>query len=217
MINTSRSADAPASLAAGKQYNGPDVIDALLRDFRGKCYLCEIPISPREHSVDHRRSQTLFPELKFTWKNLFPACRDCNERRPKQRERTHSERLLDPTCDDVEARLQQTLRYGETQKTELPSFAAQDPADEHATATADELHRLHNSGSVKAAELRDAIRQRVDEVLERILEFQRHGIDTRGPVRTAWEEPLRADFSRRSPFTALLRGRLGAGFEHLFD
>jgi len=217
VINTTRSADPPASLAACKQYSGSDVIEALLRDFRGKCYLCESPISSRDHSVDHRRSQALFPELKFTWTNLFPACRDCNERRPKPRERYQSERLLDPTCDDVEARLLQTLRYDDPQKTELPCFVAQDPADVYAMATAYELNYLHNSGSVKAAELRDAIRQRVDEVLERLLDFQHHGLDTRGPVRAAWEEPLRADFSRRSPFTALLRGRLGAGVEHLFD
>jgi len=217
VINTTRSADAPASLAACKKYNSPDVIDALLRDFRGKCYLCETPISPREHSVDHRRSKTLFPEFIYTWANLFPTCRDCNERRPKPRERSQSERLLDPTCDDVEARLHQTLRTVEPQKSEIPCFAPRDPADVHASATADELDHLHNSRLVKAAELRDAIRQRIDEVLERLLEFQQHGSDTRGPVRTAWEEPLRIDFSRRSPFTALIRGRLGAGFEHLFD
>ena len=213
MINAVRSADAPPSLAAGKKYNAPDVVDALRRDFLGKCYLCESPLSIRQHSVDHRRPRAKFPELEFVWTNLFPSCRDCNERRPAY----PPEGLLDPTTDDVDARLSQTLRRDEGGTTDMPVFRPLEPGDACAAATARELHRLHNSGSVKAAELRAAINDRIDEILERLLEFQRHAGTTRGPVRAALEHPLRGDFSRRSPFTALVRSRLGAGFEHLFD
>ena len=92
MINTPRTPEAPRSLTSGRRYNEPDVVDTLLRDFLGKCYLCETTISAREHSVDHRKPQALFPELIFTWDNLFPACRDCNERRPA----FPAEGLLDP-------------------------------------------------------------------------------------------------------------------------
>jgi hypothetical protein len=109
VINAVRSTDAPGSLAAGKRYNGQDVVDALLRDFRGKCYLCESRLSRRQHSVDHRRPQAQFPELAFVWSNLFPSCRDCNERRPAY----PIGGLLDPTSDDVEAQLHQTLQYEE--------------------------------------------------------------------------------------------------------
>lgn len=213
MINARRSADAPRSLAAGTKYNAPDVVDTLLRDFLGKCYLCEIRISVREHSVDHRRPKARFPDLTYAWSNLFPSCRDCNERRPA----FPPEGLLDPTCDDVEARLAQTTQADARHNSEAPRFAAIDPADTFAVATAQELNCLHNGKSVKAAELRAAINQRIDEILERVLEFRAHGSATRGPVRAAWEEPLRLDFSRRAPFTALVRGRLGAGLEHLYD
>jgi hypothetical protein len=213
VINAVRSPVAPPSLAAGTKYNGRDVVDTLLRDFLGKCYLCEIHITVREHSVDHRRPRAQFPELVCAWANLFPSCRDCNERRPK----IPSGGLLDPTRDDVEARLAQTTQVNAGGTAEVPWFAAREPADALAVATAAELNHLHNSRSVKAAELRSAITARIDEVLQHILDFHTHGSSTRGPVRTVWEEPLRHDFSRRAPFTALVRGRLGAGLESLFD
>lgn len=218
MINAVRSVEAPPSLAACKKYNAQDVVDALLRDFLNKCYLCETRISLRKQSVDHRRSKELFPELKFAWENLCPACRDCNDRRPKPRVRSIADRILNPTCDDVEARIHQTLRYDETCNAEIPCFSARDPADDRAVATAKELEHLHNDRkSMKAAELRAAITRRIDEVLVRVRDLQKYGNATRGPVRAAWEAPLRHDFSRRAPFTALVRGRLGAGLEHLFD
>lgn len=213
MINAVRSPVAPASLAAGRKYNAGDVVDTLLRDFLGKCYLCEIRITVREHSVDHRRPRAQFPDLVYAWTNLFPSCRDCNERRPA----FPPEGLLDPTSDDVEARIQQTTRADERRIAEAPWFAARDPADTLAVASARELNHLRNSRSLKAAELRDAINGRINDVLERVLDFTAHGINTRGPVRAAWEAPLRHEFSRRAPFTALVRGRLGAGLEHLFD
>jgi uncharacterized protein (TIGR02646 family) len=213
VINAVRSVEVPASLAGGQRYNAQDVVDALLRDFRGKCYLCECPISVRQHSIDHRRPQAQFPALVFEWTNRFPSCRDCNERRPAY----PVEGLLDPTRDDVEGRLSQTVRRDLTRNADAPTFGALDPADACGVATARELDHLHNSRSIKAAELRDAIRQRVDEILEHILEIRMHGESVRGPVRAAFEAPLRVGFSRNSPFTALVRGRLGAGLEHLFD
>jgi hypothetical protein len=211
VIRATRTPTPPPSLAAAKRHNGGDVVEALLRDFRDKCYLCECPIKAREQCVDHRRSQAEFPELKYT---LFPSCRDCNERRPRSYPRAG---LLDPCSDDVEARLHQTLRPDERGVGEVPHFAAVDPADLTAAATARELDHLHNDAAVKAADLRAAIQQRIDEVLADRLAFAAHGATTRGPVRAAWEAPLRHGFSRRAPFTALVRTRLGEGFAHLFD
>ncbi len=212
MINAVRSAEAPPSLAAGK-YNAPDVVEALLRDFRGKCYLCETRLWARTHSVDHRKPKSVFPMLEFAWTNLFPSCRDCNERRPKKK-RTNE--LLDPTADNVEARIEQSMRSGDAGKPEAPWFAARDPADVAAMATARELDHLHNSKSMKAADLRDAINAQINDAIARIIDYQRSA-PTQGPARTAVEEPLRDIFSRRAPFTALVRGRLGAGLEYLFD
>jgi hypothetical protein len=207
-----RSSESPASLASGK-YGGQDVVEALLRDFLGKCYLCEVKISARELSIDHRKHKSLFPELECSWDNLFPTCRDCNDRRPKK---FPPAGLLDPAGDDIESRLGQTVRSSTPTGDERPHFQSTDPSDARAAATAVELDRLHNTRSIKAVKLRAAITERINEVVQAIVDFERQGVTT-GPVRKVVEEKLRELFSRRAPFTALVRGRLGAGFEHLFD
>lgn len=212
MIRARRSPESPASLASGK-YGGRDVVEALLRDFLGKCYLCEVKISARELSIDHRKHKALFPELECSWDNLFPTCRDCNDRRPKKYPAVG---LLDPTGDDVELRLEQTLRPVTPTGDERPHFAAADETDARAVATAHELDHIHNTRSIKAIKLRAAIQERIDEVVAELVEFKRQGVTT-GPVRRLFEDRLRELFSRQAPFTALVRGRLGHGFEHLFD
>lgn len=217
MINAKRRTEPPASLVSGT-YAGDDVLQALHQDFLGKCYLCEVKVSLRDIAVDHRRPKAdpRFAALACAWTNLFPICRICNERRPKK---FPEGGLLDPTAEDedVEARLLQTMRPSDTTGDEIPFFAAVDEGDRSAGNTARELDHIHNArGSIKAADLRRAIAERLDEVLTLKLERERSGV-VRGPVLRACEDGLREAFSRRAPFTALIRGRLGAGLEHLFD
>lgn len=215
MINAKRRASPPASLAKG-DYAGRDVLQALHEDFHGKCYLCELQIALRDISVDHRRPKgdPRFAALVCAWENLFPTCRICNERRPRK---IPEGGLLDPAAGEVEARLLQTMRASEATGDEVPFFAAVDTGDRAAENTARELDHIHNArGSIKAADLRRAIADRIDEVLMQRMERERSGSVT-GPVLRACEDGLREAFSRRAPFTALIRGRLGSGFEHLFD
>lgn len=212
MITVKRCPESPASLATGR-YGGPDVVEALLRDFLGKCYLCEAQISRRAMSVDHRKPKAQFPELTCSWENLFPTCRTCNECR---RRNYPTDGLLDPATDAIESRLEQTLRPSEPTGDERPQFRATDPADAPAAATARELDHIHNADSIKSDELRDAINERIAQVILELADFKKHSTTT-GPVRKLFEDRLRELFSRRAPFTALVRGRLGAGFEHLFD
>lgn len=213
MIKTKRSPEQPKSLTTG-HYGKPDVIEVLLRDFLGKCYLCEACITTREVVVDHRKPKAKFPELKCAWSNLFPICRDCNERRPKT---YPSDGLLDPASDDINGRLFQTVQARDATGDEIPHFSAVDQEDVCSIATARELDHVHNAPSYKAADLRDAIAGYVDDVLTKILSFQDHEGVVHGPVRKLFEDDLRRAFARGAPFTAIVRGRLGAGFEHLFD
>lgn len=215
MINAKRRTEAPASLARGT-YAGDDVLQALHQDFQGKCYLCELQLSLRDIAVDHRRPKAdpRFTALACAWENLFPTCRICNERRPRK---FPEGGLLDPATGDVEARLLQTMSPSEATGDEAPFFAAAHAGDRVAENTARELDHIHNArGSIKAADLRRAISDRIDEVLTMRIERERSGSVT-GPVLRACEDGLREAFSRRAPFTALIRGRLGSGFEYLFD
>lgn len=81
MVKIERTPDVPKSLQ-GKtsgSYDDWDVRAQLKSDSRNKCYLCERkpPHSPEiEHLRPHENGK--YPELKYSWKNLFYSCRHCN-------------------------------------------------------------------------------------------------------------------------------------------
>lgn len=85
MIHIERSYPPPESLKvesckANGQYNKPDVVERLRKDFYDKCYICEIKDlqDPQvEHLLPHRNGQ--YAERKFDWDNLFWSCGHCNQ------------------------------------------------------------------------------------------------------------------------------------------
>ncbi|MBC3436088.1 hypothetical protein HU735_11760 [Pseudomonas sp. BW16M2] len=96
MFKVARSFPPPASLAARRSYTGDDVLEALNRDFLGKCYICETqePLSLNvEHFVAHEGDE----ELTYSWNNLFLSCARCNNFK-----RHHYNNLLDCTDDRVD-------------------------------------------------------------------------------------------------------------------
>lgn len=74
-------------------YRGPDVKDALMKAFHGKCAYCESPVDATHPiDVEHYRpkaavviNRTITPPgywwLASTWENLLPSCIDCNRAR----------------------------------------------------------------------------------------------------------------------------------------
>jgi len=83
MLYFEKSGVEPASLAVEREkpsgkYNLADVLEQLKRDFKNKCYICELknPTSINvEHFVPHKDADV---NLKFGWSNLFYACYHCN-------------------------------------------------------------------------------------------------------------------------------------------
>lgn len=76
MFNVTRTYPEPSCLAK-KEYNHPDVVDALRDIFYDKCYLCEranIQDVEIEHLVPHEGNDV----LRFQWNNLFYSCSRCN-------------------------------------------------------------------------------------------------------------------------------------------
>ena len=140
MIDVERSQPAPASLAEEKSWEGADVLEALHRDFGGKCYLCEIELRLlRFMQVDHRHPRGE-GGAKFAWENLFPICEQCNKRRPKK---WPEGGLLSPG-DGIDERIVHGLEVGPGGHEVVALFKARDPTDMRACATADELLRLHS-------------------------------------------------------------------------
>ncbi len=42
------------------------------------CYLCGKPMLPSETTLDHKKSRSRHPELRFVKSNLAPCCWNCN-------------------------------------------------------------------------------------------------------------------------------------------
>lgn len=207
MIDVKRSQPAPSSLAS-KNLRGPDVLEALFRDFLGKCYLCELRfLGKGSFEVDHRwPAGDGGPE--FDWENLFPICDGCNKRRKK---RWPAGGLLDPAGNHgVERRIAQTMGLDEKAER-VPTFqsmAADDPA---AGNTAAELDHIHNDPrSFKAADLRDAIRRRLEKVEKEILEYLLARINAPADQHRIreHEQRIRKLVGRDAPFTMLVRSAI---------
>ena len=148
MISVKRSQPAPASLNNKKSYSRKDVRKQLRNDFSDKCYLCEGK-TYGSFQIDHLRPQKGFPELVYTWENLFPAHGDtCNQRRIHWEKRPGALRrdgepvrwpedgLLDcAQTPDVRARL---LQWFDNAVGDIKVFfAAADPEDAEARNTAE--------------------------------------------------------------------------------
>ena len=210
MIDCERTAQAPAGLDNPPgAYRSTDVVERLWLDFFHKCYLCETPIEKGGFEIDHRRPVGDGGAV-CAWSNLFPACGDCNGRRPK---RWPVGGLLDPTVDRVEGQLQQWLD-DECYPHFIPSNATV-----IAKNTADELVHIHcDSRSAKAADLRATIERQLRRVLEKVVKW----MDLRARVSNSAdiariEDELRLLVSRRSPYTMLIRSRVEMYIGHLFD
>lgn len=215
MIDVERSSDAPASLATNKSYREEDVLEALYRDFLGKCYLCETKLNHHgTMEVDHRIPVTVDETKKFDWTNLYPLYRPfyCNQRRVKKN--VPAGGWLNPG-EGVETRVLQIVL--DEPSAHLPpyvtiQFDAANADDLCAKNTAAELARIHNgTGSdmdslapVRAKALRSAIAQHYEIIRDKLAQLDR--VTTTNPVEA---EQLRADlrkmFARDAPYFMLMK------------
>lgn len=212
MIDVTRPAEAPASLAARNRYNGDDVREALHALFLEKCYLCETPVGLGTFEVDHRRPQGQDEEQRFAWENLFPTCTEykCNQRR----EKTYpAGGLLDPG-QGVESRISQRFEYSLSSNFRSTGsasivFLPLDPADIPARNTAAELDRIHNgTGSTAAAAARDLrikIQDHVASVIHAAFDFVNPDPAADLRKKQEAEARMRLFVSRRAPYSMLVR------------
>jgi hypothetical protein len=210
MIDVERSQPAPTSLAEEKGWRGEDVLKRLFDDFLGKCYLCENTVDGSgSFEVDHRR-QRGDGGADFDWANLFLICEHCNGRRAKS---WPDGGLLDPAGGHrVEARVLQTIEYDGDDKL-VPVFCAAAANDLEAVNTAAELERIHNDrdrGRLKAADLRDSIRKRVEKVNREVLEYFRTRLETPLDQQRIHQHEwhIRRLVARTAPFTMLVRSAI---------
>jgi len=186
-------------------YRTSDVLGAFDTHFFSKCYLTEQwHGSSYEMDVDHFVPVNQEPALKFDWNNLFPAAHKANMMRPR---RWPAGGLLDPCRDAVATRLLATIGANGRE----PRFEAADPADQAAANTAALLNLLHNGragdeeSQMNTRHLRVTIRERYDQVLHAILNFQRAESGGNAQQLAIARRSLSTLLSRRAPFTQLMR------------
>lgn len=82
MISVKRTMPGPTELLEQQkkgsegEYRLDSVLEYLMRDFSGKCYICES--LEKSIAVEHLKPKSKFPELRCEWTNLFLACSYCN-------------------------------------------------------------------------------------------------------------------------------------------
>ncbi len=189
MIDIVRSR-APARIREHGKWSS-ECVEALQRDFHGKCYLCEAVVQSSFH-VDHRVPKAEDPAQDERWENLFPACEICNTRRPKK---SPVGGWLKPG-DGVERRIDQWI-----DEDCDPAFRAAN-GDVAAENTAAELRSLHDgSRAPKIADRVSAIRKQLIVVRRAVAALE----DAPAAERGRCEVAVRKLVSRKAPYTMLVR------------
>jgi len=88
---------------AQNKYSHPQVKDALVKMFNGKCAYCESKITVVTYgAIEHFYPKSQYPDLTFTWENLLLSCDKCNDANHKGTnfpldDITGNPLLIDPT------------------------------------------------------------------------------------------------------------------------
>lgn len=87
-----------------KHYRHEDIKDALISASHHKCAFCECkPGESGNIEVEHFKPKSLYPQMAFSWDNLLPVCRKCNE--AKSAWDTGKEPIINPAVENPEERL----------------------------------------------------------------------------------------------------------------
>lgn len=211
MIFIQRSQPAPPSLAiekekASEKYNKEDVVEALVRDFHKKCYICTLsPLSDIEveHLVPHGNKDI---DLKFDWNNLFLACPHCNNMKNRAE---YAGKILD--CCAVDPAQYLTFIC----QNDIVEAAPKNPSDEVSCMTAKLITQTFNNRNTgirkQGCEARvSALREEMNSFFKALQKYQK------APTSVFYKRSLRGFLSDKSPFTAFkrdyIKGYLGEGF-----
>lgn len=185
-------------------YRNSDVLKAFDRDFYSKCYLTEQKYANSwAMDIEHFKSKAFgqFPELKYSWDNLYPCSHDANLLKPKK---DPVEGYLDPCNpnEDVEKEIVYTLGLGG-----VAFFDPLDNSNIKAKNTASLLDKVHNGldfdSKQKTAELRLLIAKKVEDVNKAIMEWLHVKGNLEEEIRTG--RKIKNLLSREADFTMLLR------------
>lgn len=105
MIRVAKSKTVPESLSRTKNSNGEDVLQQLIADQHGKCYMCE-RIRRTDFDVEHFVSRSHNSALCQEWSNLLLSCRYCNGRKSDK-----FDNMLNPVEENIEDEIEQDIDF----------------------------------------------------------------------------------------------------------
>ena len=70
----------PSARPDSSKYGNPSVKKCLHSCSFGKCFYCETKLNERSIEIDHFKEVHFFPELAYTWGNLYMSCSNCNDK-----------------------------------------------------------------------------------------------------------------------------------------
>lgn len=207
MINVTKSQPAPLCLSEEKAkpngiYRREEVRERLIKDFNGKCYICEdsdLTNIEIEHFIPHLGKNI---DLRFDWNNLFYTCGHCN--------RIKGTRLDLLNCTNPSHNIIERIKFhinpipfSEAQISTTSNFVE----DTLTLNTVLLLRDIYNYTGKDSNSFDQALNLRKKVVVE-IMEFQKYLVDyfyTRG-LNEADKDELRAKIRRKlhpeSQFTA---------------
>lgn len=103
MIREAKSSAVPPSLSSHKKYDGADVVEQLMADHHGKCYLCELYVK-QFYQVEHLKSQDNNTDLIFDWGNLFLSDGYCNGKKG-----SFFDQIMNPNQNNIEEIIKQHI------------------------------------------------------------------------------------------------------------
>lgn len=187
MIRIRKHCEAPASLAKQTSWTEEDVIGQLKADQYGKCYLCE-RIQVTDFQVEHHRSRTNFPALKFEWTNLLWSCGYCNGKKSSS-----FDNMLNPIDENIEDLVHQSFDFPNAKAI----FSNTGDKSEQVNATITFLDRIFN-GTNKIRTIRE--QHFYDFAISRITSFQEKAISWLQTKSNETESAIIEELSIESEF-----------------
>ncbi len=208
MVKIERSYPAPSSLKERKSYRESDVVSQLVKDFHGKCYICEIGNLTDievEHLLPHYNGTYL--DRKFDWDNLFLSCGHCNG---IKNSRKYDEKILDCCKVDPEERL-----VFKVEEDRVEIFTRNEEATEIDKMTAQlitEVFNLKNTG------IRTVMcEKRVEELHKEMNILYTHLHQYKSTQSKKSLRIIKTILRRNSPFSAFKREYIRMNRENYFE
>lgn len=182
----------------GTTYNQPEVNEALLEMFHGKCYICENRDVISYH-IEHRVSHHNHDDLKYDWKNLYLSCAHCNMIKG-----TRFDDILDCTVSDIERIIKFQIQgsWGNNERFQFIPLKKTREAEK----TAELLQEVHYSDTtpklaMASANLRRMIRREIADFRRYIRYYNR----AEGEDKEDYLCLIRQELEEDSAFTAFKR------------